>query len=228
MLDVAAAVIAAAEGARARIVGVAVGVLHNAVHLGGQLQLTDPLGLCRDGLLKLVLLELSKLRVDVGVDRAGLLVHLSGQIGRCQTIVAAALCELALDAVSGLEDGGVGASLCQSNLLAELADVALHLIAEIADTVADVGQPVVQLAKLLAVEDLLLRCRGGILAVLAGAVAPEAVATEAVAAHHGHKEEQNQDVRHPVTRIHAVVVSSGDGGDVAKTHIVHIDFLSCE
>lgn len=222
MLDVATAVIAAAEGARTRIVGVAVGVLHNAVHLGGQLQLIDALGLCRDGLLKLVLLELGKLRVDVGVDRAGLLVHLSGQIGRCQPVVAAALCELALDVVAGLEDGGVGTSLCQSNFLAELADVALHLIAEITDAVADVGQAVVDLAEMLAIEDLLLACSGGVLAELALTVAPQATAA--------HKDEQEEDDDPPRAALSpaAIVIVASDGGDVAKTHIVHIDFLSCE
>lgn len=222
MLDVAAAIIAAAEGARTRIVGVAVGVLHNAVHLGGQLQLADPLILGRDGLLILLLLHLGKLRVDVGVDRAGLLVHLSGQIGRCQTVVAAALCELALDAVSGLEDGGVGTSLCQSNFLAELADVALHLIAEITDTVADVCQAVVDLAELLAIEDLLLACSSGVLAELALTVAPQATAA--------HKDEQEEDDDPPRAALSpaVVIVATGHGGDVAKTHIVHIDFLSCE
>lgn len=180
-----AAVIAAAEGARARIVGVAVGVLHNAVHLGGQLQLIDPLGLCRDGLLKLVLLQLGKLCVNVGVDRAGLLVHLGCQVGGCQPVVAEALSKLCLDAVAGLQDGGVGACLSQSNFFAQLADASLHLITEITDTVADVGQTVVQLAELLAIEDFLLACCSGILSVLAGAVAPQAVAA--------HKDEQEED-----------------------------------
>lgn len=185
MLDVAAAVIAATEGARPRIVGVTVGVLHNAVHLGGQLQLADPLILGRDGLLILLLLQLGKLRVDVGVDRAGLLVHLSGQIGRCQPVVAAALSKLCLDAVSGLQNGGVGACLSQSNFFAQLADASLHLITQVANAVAQIGQPVIQLAELLAIEDFLLACCSGILAVLAGAVAPEAVAA--------HKDEQEED-----------------------------------
>lgn len=214
MLDVATA-IAAAEGRRPCVVGVPVGIPHNVGHLALELQLVDALGLCRDGLLKLVLLELGKLRVDVGVDRAGLLVHLSGQIGRCQTVVAAALCELALDAVSGLEDGGVGTSLCQSNFLAELADVALHLIAEITDAVADVGQAVVELAELLAIEDFLLACRSGILTVLALTVAPQATAA--------HKDEQEEDDDPPRAALSpaVVIVATGHGSDIAQRHVIH-------
>lgn len=215
MLDVAADVIAAAEGARARIVGVAVGVLHNAVHLGGQLQLTDPLILGRDGLLILLLLQLGKLCVNVGVDRAGLLVHLGCQIGRCQTVVAAALSKLCLDAVAGLQDGCVGACLSQSNFFAQLADASLHLIAEITDTVADVGQAVVDLAELLAEKNFLLACSGGVLAELAGAVAPETIAA--------HKDEQEEDDDPPRAALApaVVIVATGHGSDIAQRHVIH-------
>ena len=201
------------------LMGVPVGIPHNVGHLALEFQLVDALGLCRDGLLKLVLLELGKLRVDVGVDRAGLLVHLSGQIGRCQTVVAAALCELALDVVTGLEDGGVGTSLCQSNFLAELADVALHLIAEIADAVADVGQAVVELAELLAIEDFLLACRSGILTVLALTVAPQATA-----AHHGKEKKQDGEEENAATGANAeavVVIVAGRSGDVCQRIVIH-------
>lgn len=216
MLDVAATVIAAAEGARARIVRVAVGVLHNAVHLGGQLQLADPLILGRDGLLILLLLELGKLRVNIGVDRAGLLVHLGCQVGSRQPVVAAALSKLCLDAVAGLQDGGVDARLSQSDFLAQLADAALHLVTEIADAVADICQPVVDLAELLAEENFLLACGGRILAKLAGSVAPEAVAA--------HKDEQEEDDDPPraVAGAEAVGVVPGHGSNVAERHIATI------
>lgn len=61
MLDVAAA-IAAAEGRRPCVVGVPVGIPHNVGHLALKFQLVDSLSLCRDGLLKLVLLELGNIR----------------------------------------------------------------------------------------------------------------------------------------------------------------------
>lgn len=197
MLDVSTA-IAAAEGRRPGVVGVPVGIPHNVGHLALKLQLVDALGLCRDGLLKLVLLELGKLRINVGVDRAGLLVHLGRQIGRCQPVVAAALCELALDAVAGLQDGGVGACLSQSNLLAQLANVTLHLIAQVADAVADVGQAVVQLVEMLVEQDFLLSSRRCILAVIAGAIAPQAIAA--------HKDKQEEDDDPPCAALAPTVV----------------------
>lgn len=141
MSDVTTAVAAATEGARASIVGVAVGIPDYAIHLSLKLQLADPLVLCSDSLLILLLLELGKLRVNIGVDRAGLLVHLGCQVGSRQPVVAAALSKLCLDAVAGLQDGGVGARLSQSDFLAQLADAALHLVTEIADAVADICQP---------------------------------------------------------------------------------------
>lgn len=107
--DVTTAVAAATEGARASIVGVAVWIPDYAIHLSLKLQLADPLVLCSDSLLILLLLELGKLRVNIGVDRAGLLVHLGCQVGSRQPVVAAALSKLCLDAVAGLQNGGVGA-----------------------------------------------------------------------------------------------------------------------
>lgn len=105
--------------------------------------------------------------------------------------------------------------LSQSNLFAQLTDIALHLITEITDTVADVGQAVVQLAKLLAIEDFLLACRGGILAVLAGAVAPETIAA--------HKDEQKEDDDPPRAALApaVVIVATGHGSDIAQRHVIH-------
>ena len=111
---------------------------------------------------------------------------------------------------------GVGACLSQSNFFTQLADASLHLIAEITDTVADVGQPVIQLAELLAIEDLLLTCRGGILAVLAGAVAPEA----SVAAHKDEQEEDDDPPRIALAPA-VVIVATGHGSDIAQRHVIH-------
>ena len=141
MSDVcAAAAIAAAEGGIAGIVGVAVGIANHAIHPIVHLKAGNAGGLSR------------KLGFDVGV------YAVNRPLG-----FAAALRHLALDAVAGLHDGHVGAVLRQSHLLAELANVALHLVAKIADAVSDVGQAVVDLSKLLAKQNLLLAGGGGIL-----------------------------------------------------------------
>ena len=116
--------------------------------------------------------------------------------------------------------GGVGACLSQSNFLAELADVALHLIAEITDAVADVGQAVVDLAELLAEEDLLLACRSGILAVLAGSVAKQSGAS----AHHGKEEKQDCKEENAATGTNAeavVVIVAGRSGDICQRIVIH-------
>ena len=140
MSDVcAAAAIAAAEGGITGIVGVAVGIADYAIHPVIHLKAGNAGRLLRNALLKLGLLQSRKLRVDVGV------YAVNGSLG-----VAASLRHLALDAVAGLHDGHVGAILRQSHLLAQLTDVALHLVTKIADAVADVGQTVVDLAELLA------------------------------------------------------------------------------
>ena len=71
----------------------------------------------------------------------------------CEPILTAAVRKLALDRVAGLHDGLTEAGLAERNLLTQLSDIALHLVAEVADAVSQVGQPVIQLAELLAVED---------------------------------------------------------------------------
>lgn len=105
--------------------------------------------------------------MDSRCDVAGLPVNLCGQVCGGKPIFTAALSKLALDVVSSLHDCGVGSGLRQSHFLAELADVALHIIPEIADAVSDVGQPVVDLSKLLAEQDFLLAGSCGVLTEIA-------------------------------------------------------------
>lgn len=70
------------------------------------------------------------LSVDGRRDVARLAIHLRGQIGSRQAVVAAALRNLALNTVADLHDRCVCASLRQRDLLAKLANISLHLIAE--------------------------------------------------------------------------------------------------
>lgn len=129
MSDVcAAAAIAAAEGGIAGIVGVAVGIANHAIHPIVHLKAGNAGGLLRNALLKLGLLQSRKFGFDVGVYTIN-----------SPLCVAAPLRHLGLNAVAGLHNGHVGATLRQRHLLAQLPDVALHLVAEIADAVADVG-----------------------------------------------------------------------------------------
>ena len=107
------------------------------------------------------------LGVDRRSDVASVLVHLGGQVCRGKTIVAAALCELC-GQVATLRGDGV-----------------IKRKRAVADAVSDVSQTVIELAKLLAEQDLLLACGGRILTKFALTVAPEAAAA--------HKDEQEQD-----------------------------------
>ena len=203
MSDVcAAAAIAAAEGGIAGIVGVAVGIANHAIHPIVHLKAGNAGGLLRNALLKLGLLQSRKLGFDVGV------YAVNRPLG-----FAAALRHLALDAVAGLHDGHVGAVLRQSHLLAELANVALHLVAKIADAVSDVGQAVVDLSKLLAKQNLLLAGGGGIL--------PELTLTiPAISAKAEHEQEQNHDKEPARTPAVLVIRSPCHSGDIAKGHTV--------
>lgn len=95
--------------------------------------------------------------MDCGSDVAGLSVHLRCEVSSRETVIAAALGKLSLNAVTGLHDGGVSTRLSERYLFAELTDVTLYIVAEAADAVSDVSQTVVELAKLLAKQDFLLR-----------------------------------------------------------------------
>nr|DAG95103.1 MAG TPA: hypothetical protein [Ackermannviridae sp.] len=203
----------ATERARACRVGVAVGVTHHAVHAVVHLQ---------GVYLVAQLLDLVSLHQRTGLlafgadcirDVAGLAVHLRGQVGRRKAVLAAALRQLALDVVARLHNGRVRAGLRQRHFLAKLTNAALHLEAEIADAVAQIGQTVVQLPKVLAKQDLLLAGSGGILAKLALPVAPEAAAHEA-------DQEQNH---HPPCAVSAEAVAvTGRRAQVAqRVPIVH-------
>mgnify|MGYP006877575953 CR=1 FL=1 len=130
---------------------------------------------------------------------------------------AAALGKLGLDAIGALHDGHVGAILGQGHLLAQLSDVALHLVAEVTDAVADVGEAVVDQAKLLTEKDLLLRCGRGVLAELALAVAP-AVVPEAE-----HKEEENDNQKPAGTPAVLIVCAASNSGDIAEGHGIQIN-----
>lgn len=99
----------------------------------------------------------------LGVDRrsnvASILAHLGGQVRRGKPIVAAALRDLS-GQVATLRGDGV--------IKRERA---------VADAVADVSQSIVDLAKLLAEQNLLLAGCGCVLPEFALAVAPEAAAS---------------------------------------------------
>ena len=166
-ISVAAAAVAAAEGGATGVVRVAARIADDAAHTVVHLKTGDFVA----QRLNLVGLHQRASGFALGVDSrgdiAGLTIHLCGQVGRRKALLAAARRDLALDAVAGLHDGGVGACLRKRNLLAELTDVALHLVAEIADAVADVSQAVVDLPELLAKLDFLLARSGGVLAKFA-------------------------------------------------------------
>ena len=212
-IRVAAAAIAAAEGGTTRIVCQPAGIADNATHTVVHFKACH---LVAES-LQLIGLHQSAgsfaLCMDSRGDVAGLTIHLRGQIGRRKALLAAARRNLALDVVAGLHDGGVGACLRKRNLLAKLTDVALHLVAEITDPVADVGQAVVDLPKLLAVQDLLLAGRRGVLAVLA-------LPVPAVSAEAEHKQEQHDDQEPAGAPAAALVAVAGDGRDVGKTIII--------
>lgn len=117
----------------------------------------------------------------------------------CEPILTAAVRKLALDRVAGLHDGLTEAGLAERNLLTQLSDIALHLVAEVADAVSQVGQPVIQLAELLAVEDLLLAGCRGILAVVVLLVLPFPLEDQ----------EQDDDPPHTVPAAKAAVIIDG-------------------
>lgn len=128
--DIAAAAIAATERGRASAVCKAIGIANDATHavvhfkacylVAERLQFVR-LHQCAGRLA---------LSVDGRRDVARLAIHLRGQIGSRQAVVAAALRNLALNTVAGLHDRCVCSSLRQRDLLANLANISLHLIAE--------------------------------------------------------------------------------------------------
>lgn len=177
-LDIAvasAAAIAAAKRRRAGVICVSQRILYDAAKTGIHLKAVD---LVPKGLDLVSLDERARrlaLCVNSGCDVTCLSIHLGRQIGGRQSLLAAAVSELLLYGVAGRHNGLAEVGLAEGDLLAELADIALHLIAEVADAVADVGQAVVDLAKLLTKEYLLLRCGCRILAEFALAIKSIAV-----------------------------------------------------
>jgi hypothetical protein len=134
--------------------------------------------------------------VDRCSDVASVLVHLGGQVRRGKPVVAAALCELR-GQVAALRGDGV--------VKRERA---------VADAVADVVQTIVELAELLAEQDLLLACSSRVLAKFALTVAPEAAAA-------AHKDEQEQDDNLPSAAIAKTITTSIDSSaKVRKTVII--------
>ena len=157
------------------------------------------------------------LGLDGRCDLAGLPIHLRTQVGNCQPVLAAAVCHLPGQGVTGTHDSLVEVTLPQSNLLAQLPDVALQFIAQITDAVADIGQAIVDPAKLLAEEDFLLcRCRG-VMAVVTLVVAP--------AAPEHHKEQEQNHHQQQTTAAEGSVAVAHDGLEIRQT-IVHKFLLS--
>ena len=147
MLDVATTApgIASAKRGRARAISVGHGVLDNAAETGVHFKAVD---LIAESLYLVSLYQSASgfaLGVDCGRNVASLAVNLCAEVSSCETILTATRRKL-FGEVSAF--GG---------------NVSLHLITEIADTVADVSQAVVQLSELLSEQDFLLACGGGIL-----------------------------------------------------------------
>lgn len=157
-LDVAAAV-TAAERRRARVVRVTRRVANNAAKTAVHFKA------CHLVTQRLDLVCLNQLPggfalcVNSSGDVASVLIHLCGQISSRKLVLAAAVCQLVLNC----------STLGQNAVVQSKGAVA--------KAIADVGQPVVDLAKLLAEQDLLLAGSGGVLAKLALSV--PAVAVEA-------------------------------------------------
>lgn len=150
--------------------------------------------------LNLVRLNQRTSGFTLGMDRrsnvASILAHLGGQVRRGKPIVAAALRDLS-GQVATLRGDGV--------IKRERA---------VADSVADVSQAIVDLAKLLAEQNLLLACGGCVLPEFALAVAPEAAAS-------AHEDEQEQDDNPPSTAIIETVITAIDSSSkVRKTVII--------
>lgn len=147
MLDVATTApgIASAKRGRARAISVGHGVLDNAAETGVHFKAVD---LIAESLYLVSLYQSASgfaFRMDCGRNVASLTVNLCAEVSSCETILTATRRKL-FGEVSAF--GG---------------DVSLHLITEIADTVADVRQAVVELTELLTEQDFLLACGGGIL-----------------------------------------------------------------
>lgn len=145
----AASVVTAAERRRSGIICVTHRITHyaaeTAIHLKAVNLIAERLDFV--GLYKCA--SGFALSVDCSSDITGLTVNLCAEVSGGKSVITATLCKL-FGEVSAL--GG---------------DVSLHLIAEIADTVPDVRQTVVELTELLTVQDFLLACGGGILTVFA-------------------------------------------------------------
>lgn len=182
MLNVAAAV-TAAERRRARIVCVACRIANDtaeaAVHFKAGHLVPQRLNLVRLNQLP----GCFALCVNRRCDVASVLVHLRRQVSRRKLVLAAAVCQLALDC----------STLGQNAVVQSKGAVA--------NAVADSVQPVVQLAELLAEQDLLLARSGGILAEFALSV--PAVAVEAP------KQEEQDYPLSAVAAKCAVVVTYG-------------------
>lgn len=147
MLDVAATApsVASAKRGRARAVSVGHGVLDNAAKTGVHFEAVD---LIAESLYLVSLYQSASgfaFGVYCGRNVASLTVNLRAEVSSCETILTATRRKL-FGEVSAF--GG---------------DVSLHLVAEIANSVADVRQAVVKLTELLTEQDFLLACGGGIL-----------------------------------------------------------------
>lgn len=204
--DIPAAAIAAAERGGASIVGVAHRVAHHSAHATVHLKTGNliPQGLDFIGLNKCACAF--ALRMDCVHNVTGVLVHLCGQVGSSQTVIAAALCKLGRQ-VAALGGNGIVKSK-----------------SAIADAVADVVQSVVQLAELLAKQDLLLGSGSSVLAELTLSVA-EKPAT------HKDKEEQDNDPPCPAVTP-TIVAAVNSSAKIRQTVIVQTNhsfrFILCQ
>lgn len=131
------------------------------------------------------------LGVDRRSDVASILAHLGGQVRRGKPIVAAALRDLS-GQVATLRGDGV--------IKRERA---------VADSVADVSQAIVDLAKLLAEQNLLLAGGSCILTKFALAVAPS-VAVESP------EEEEQNELNCAVAAPSIVIRPASSGGEIRK------------
>ena len=204
--DIPAAAIATAERRGASIVGVAHRIAHHSTHPVVHLKAGNliPQGLDFIGLNKCSCAF--ALRMDCVHNVTGVLVHLCGQVGSSQTVVAATLSKLGRQ-VAAL--GGNGIVKGKS---------------AIADTIADIGQAIVELTKLLTKQDFLLRSSSGVLAELALSIAPAAVPSTA---------KQDKEQNHPYPASAKAVVAAVNSSAkirqaviVQKNHSFH--FILCQ
>lgn len=180
-LDVPATAIAAAERRGASGIGIAVRITDYAIHPVIHFKTGNLVaqGLDFIGLNKCACAF--ALRVDCVHNIAGILVHLCGEVRYGETVLAAAVSKLALQ-IAPLGGNGIVESK-----------------GAVTDTVADIVQAIIELTKLLAKQDFLLRSSSRILAELALAITPETAT---------HKDKEKQDNDPPCSAVTPTIVAA--------------------